>query len=249
MINFKRLTLALASVAAIGVFTPVQATTPLGDLFDDTGTPAGELTIGDFTFSDFIISVDSGGVLNDWRAFHVTPTLSSGDPVLTFSGTLTTAGDYFVAYALTYTGTNPLPSRFFDITQSITGCTGGINEDAVTNNSGCTTDTLVYDDPDYVVGVTEEIGGVINANSNVFNKAAGSAPIYVDTAVFLRSGNYTGFSQTFDAQTVPWETDVLPLAAGTIIFGGAVWWKSRRGAKALDLGEGTTDSEQISDDR
>ncbi|MEB3189576.1 MAG: hypothetical protein VKL42_04450 [Snowella sp.] len=40
----------------------------------------------------------------------------------------------------------------------------------------------------------------------------------------------------FEAQPVPWETDVLPLVGATLLFGGGVWWKRRRAAASqLDL--------------
>jgi hypothetical protein len=73
----------------------------------------------------------------------------------------------------------------------------------------------------------------------------------ISTLTVSTTTNDFGLNEGFTSnyQAVPWETDVLPLVGATALFAGAVWWKRRRGAEALDLSEATPDSEQMTDIR
>ncbi len=57
------------------------------------------------------------------------------------------------------------------------------------------------------------------------------------TANFQSGKTGTNYLQGLDATEVPWETDVLPLVGATILFGGGMWWKRRRGASQIDVAD------------
>lgn len=243
---FKLKDLGLATIGAslfTGLFTYPASAILLGNLVDGptttVSTPGGEFTFSNFAVIDWPGTPAVNAALSAFRAFDVTPTLSgSGDPILSFSSsTLTTTGDYTLDYQVTYTGSGTLPVNFISYAQGF--CANPINCD------GDTISTNIYESAANRSAGTGSLSFVstdINQQdvSATISKSGGIPTAYARTNINVQSGGFTDFNGTYDAQAVPWETDVAPLVGATILFGGAMWWKRRRAASQIDLtGQGS----------
>jgi hypothetical protein len=234
MFNFKQISLSLMGIAATGLWSPVFGIdmSSLDNLTNGTN-PSLTTSDGLFQFSQFSISATGVSVdLSLWKAFVVSVTTSSDDPLISFTGTFSSgspatlaAGDYEVIYRLAYIGTGNI--GFFGYGQSLPCITIGDCDTAELN-------TTVYNNSNFIPA--NAIGTGLNDQAlTEFSKDKGATPIFVKTTLTVDSEDVPNLGGTFDAQEVPWETDVLPLVGATLLFGGGMWWKRRRGASQLDL--------------
>ena len=192
----------------------------------------GTYEVGDFTFSEITAggSDDEGGDgVNQWLD-GFTVTFSDGNDGLTPSvkldGVLNITGTYFFTYLLTSTNTTLAFARIDQEVFCGVDCDGFTSTEIFTDGTKQTPIAGV-DDSDF---------------DDLVKGGSPKNPIYVDVEVSYNGGDeYEGFEQTI--QAVPFESDVLPLLGATILFGGGMWWKRRRGAGQIDLTAPGSDQE------
>jgi hypothetical protein len=96
------------------------------------------------------------------------------------------------------------------------------------------------------------------SQSSTLNDFTNSGSFSLDNSPFIASSTTTVRTVTklnsstpaqsylagIEVQAVPFESDVLPLVGATILFGGGMWWKRRRGTGQLDLTGQRVEKEQ-----
>jgi len=114
------------------------------------------------------------------------------------------------------------------------------------NNLECSTPTLVFYRNATAAGTfnfdTSNGGQVFGGETFNFNPGQ-IAAIRVTTQDGEQLAEDAG--KGFDVsgiEAVPFESDVLPLVGATILFGGGMWWKRRRGSVSLELENSSPDN-------
>ncbi|MFN5513922.1 MAG: hypothetical protein ACK5CA_04015 [Cyanobacteriota bacterium] len=224
--SLEKLAPLLPIILGLGFISPVYASSQTGALFQ----------------------LLSGGDLNSTGLEFTNPqgTFSLTSFTSTYNGTL-----------LNSTSDNNWLE--FDVTLAVSGSNVTVEFEAQSStvlNTGSYVATYNLDlPPDYTfTGTTFTVTNPTsptNFSASTSSGSTGNTITGVTSTLSVTSQNTFSTDQGFTSnyQAVPLETDALPLVGVTALFAGAVWWKRRRGAEALDLSKATPDPEQMTDIR
>ncbi|MBJ7901262.1 MAG: hypothetical protein GC158_15375 [Cyanobacteria bacterium RI_101] len=177
----------------------------------------------EFSFSNFIFTslASSDGVTIN------TITLSSGQ--LSLPITFSALGGFAAGDTLSYIVQTPSSLAFSQVSSA--NVSGGDFATEYCDNSSCT---------------PSSIGTISQTSPSAITLNPTKTSLFVENTI----EKFDGFSNvviTNSYQTVPWETDALPLVGATALFAGGVWWKQKRGKKTDISEQLSVSSEQSSD--